>query len=65
MARPSFGPQARHSNGKKKTRQGQSVNTKFGNKMSSKHYKKKYILLAKQYHRNGTIIIGDNIKFFK
>ena len=22
MARPSFGPQARHSNGKKKTRQG-------------------------------------------
>tara|TARA_Y100000593_G_C4261790_1_gene312597 strand:+ start:268 stop:1011 length:744 start_codon:yes stop_codon:yes gene_type:complete len=27
--------------------------------------KKKYILLAKQYHRNGTIIIGDNIKFFK
>ena len=29
-------------NGKKKTRQGMSVNTKFGNKMSSKHYKKKY-----------------------
>ena len=42
MARPSFGPQARNSNGKKKTRQGVSVNTKVGNKMSSKHYKKKY-----------------------
>ena len=42
MARPSFGPQARNSNGKKKTRQGVSVNTKFGNKMSGKHYKKKY-----------------------
>jgi hypothetical protein len=42
MARQSFGPQARHSNGKKKTRQGMSVNTKFGNKMSSKYYKKKY-----------------------
>jgi hypothetical protein len=42
MARPSFGPQARNSNGKKKTRQGVSVNTKFGNKMSKKHYKKKY-----------------------
>ena len=42
MARPSFGPQARNSNGKKKTRQGMSVNTKFGNKMSNKNYTKKY-----------------------
>jgi len=42
MKKQTFGTQARHSNGKKKTRQGMSVNTKFGNKMSSKHYKKKY-----------------------
>jgi len=42
MPRPSFGTQVRHTNGKKKTRQGQSVNTKFGNKMSIKYYKKKY-----------------------
>ena len=42
MSRPSFGTQVRNTNGKKKTRQGQSVNTKFGNKMSSKYYKKKY-----------------------
>ena len=42
MARPSFGTQVRHTNGKKKTRQGQSHNTKYGNKMSSKDYKKKY-----------------------
>lgn len=30
------------SNGKKKTRQGSSVNTKYGNKSSKKYYKKKY-----------------------
>ena len=35
MARPSFGPQARNSNGKKKTRQGLSKNTKYGNKLSN------------------------------
>tara|TARA_Y100001951_G_C11172659_1_gene201197 strand:+ start:500 stop:637 length:138 start_codon:yes stop_codon:yes gene_type:complete len=32
----------RHTNGKKKTRQGRSHNTKFGNKLSKKHYKKRY-----------------------
>ena len=32
----------RKSNGAKKTRQGLSHNTKFGNKQSKKHYKKKY-----------------------
>jgi hypothetical protein len=30
MARPSFGPQARNSNGKKKTRQGVSVKVSNG-----------------------------------
>ena len=29
-------------NGKKKTRQGQSHNTKYGNKNSKKYYKKRY-----------------------
>jgi len=33
---------ARHTNGKKKTRQGNSVNTKFGTKGSKKYYVKKY-----------------------
>ena len=28
-------------NGKKKTRQGQSKNTKYGNKLSKKYYKKR------------------------
>jgi hypothetical protein len=42
MARPSFGTQVRHTNGKKKTRQGLSKHTKYGNKLSSKHYTKKY-----------------------
>jgi hypothetical protein len=42
MRRQTFGTQVRHTNGKKKTRQGSSVNTKYGNKMSSKHYKKIY-----------------------
>ena len=31
------------SNGPKKTRQGQSKHTKFGTKVSTKYYKKKYI----------------------
>tara|TARA_R100001510_G_C7520336_1_gene116120 strand:- start:331 stop:468 length:138 start_codon:yes stop_codon:yes gene_type:complete len=39
--RKGFSQQPRHTNGKKKTRQGQGRNTKFGNKLSSKHYKKK------------------------
>lgn len=30
------------TNGAKKTRQGLGRNTKMGNKLSSKHYKKKY-----------------------
>ena len=34
--------EARHTNGKKKTRQGNSVNTKFGTKGSKKYYVKKY-----------------------
>ncbi len=33
----------RRSNGPKKTRQGQSKHTKFGTKVSTKYYKKKYI----------------------
>ena len=33
---------ARHTNGKKKTRQGNSVNTKYGTKMRKKYYVKKY-----------------------
>ena len=32
----------RRSNGKKKTRQGMSKNTKTGNKMSTNYYKKPY-----------------------
>jgi hypothetical protein len=36
-------PQAKRTNGKKKTRQGQSKNTKFGNKLSPKHYKKRKV----------------------
>ena len=42
MRRPSFGTQVRKTNGKKKTRQGMSKNTKYGNKMSNKNYIKKY-----------------------
>jgi len=43
MARRVFGQdRARRSNGAKKTRQGQGRNTKYGNKLSTKHYKKKY-----------------------
>ncbi len=33
----------RHTNGKKKTRQGQSHRTKYGNKLSNKYYKKRNI----------------------
>jgi len=32
----------RHTNGKKKTRQGQSHRTKYGTKGSKKYYKKRY-----------------------
>ena len=42
MPRPSFGKITRRTNGKKKTRQGQSHRTKYGNKMSKKYYVKKY-----------------------
>lgn len=42
MRRTVFGGQARHTNGKKKTRQGQSHRTKYGTKTSTKYYKKKY-----------------------
>ena len=35
------GQQVRKTNGKKKTRQGMSNNTKFGNKLSKKYYKKR------------------------
>ena len=37
-----LGQQTRRSNGNKKTRQGMSKNTKMGNKMSIKNYKKPY-----------------------
>jgi|TARA_R100001463_G_scaffold21577_1_gene51747 hypothetical protein len=40
MAKKIFGD-IKRSNGPKKTRQGQSKNTKYGNKLSNKHYKKK------------------------
>jgi|TARA_R100001443_G_scaffold4000_3_gene12100 hypothetical protein len=39
--RRGFTQQVKHTNGKKKTRQGHGKNTKFGNKLSPKHYKKK------------------------
>lgn len=42
MRRQIFGTQVRHTNGKKKTRQGMSKNTKFGSKISNKYYKKQY-----------------------
>jgi len=41
MRRRLLGSLLRKSNGKKKTRQGQSKNTKFGSKISRKYYKKK------------------------
>tara|TARA_R100001510_G_C7656540_1_gene216656 strand:- start:8224 stop:8367 length:144 start_codon:yes stop_codon:yes gene_type:complete len=41
MRKSLFQERIRKSNGAKKTRQGQSHNTKFGNKMSKKHYKKR------------------------
>ncbi len=37
-----FTSQDRRSNGAKKTRQGNSHNTKRGTKLSKKYYKKKY-----------------------
>jgi len=40
MARKLFG-NVKRTNGKKKTRQGQSHNTKYGNKLSKKYYKKR------------------------
>jgi len=42
MRKTLFQDRSRKTNGKKKTRQGMSVNTKFGNKASKKYYKKKY-----------------------
>jgi len=42
MRRAVFTTQVRHTNGKKKTRQGTSVNTKYGTKASKKYYVKKY-----------------------
>ena len=42
MRRQICGKQVRHTNGKKKTRQGNSVNTKYGTKDSKKYYVKKY-----------------------
>ena len=42
MRRSLFKERTRKSNGAKKTRQGMSHNTKFGNKQSKKYYKKKY-----------------------
>ena len=41
MRRRLFNADAKRSNGKKKTRQGMSNNTKFGNKNSKKYYKKR------------------------
>lgn len=41
MRKTLFKDRSRKTNGKKKTRQGQSVNTRFGNKNSKKYYKKK------------------------
>ena len=32
----------KHTNGKKKTRQGKSTRTKYGTKTSKKYYKKRY-----------------------
>jgi hypothetical protein len=37
------GQQVRRTNGKKKTRQGMSNNTKFGNKLSKRYYKKRTV----------------------
>ena len=42
MRKSLFRERTRKANGAKKTRQGLSHNTKFGNKQSKKHYKKKY-----------------------
>tara|TARA_B100000029_G_scaffold508792_1_gene596500 strand:- start:1849 stop:1989 length:141 start_codon:yes stop_codon:yes gene_type:complete len=42
MRRRIFGAFEKRVKRKKKTRQGQSHNTKFGNKLSKKYYKKRY-----------------------
>jgi len=42
MRKSLFNDRARKSNGAKKTRQGNSHNTKRGTKLSKKYYKKKY-----------------------
>ena len=42
MRRKFFSTIVKKSNGKKKTRQGQSKRTKYGTKISKKYYKKKY-----------------------
>tara|TARA_R100000353_G_scaffold175743_2_gene146959 strand:+ start:1451 stop:1591 length:141 start_codon:yes stop_codon:yes gene_type:complete len=41
LRRRLFAEKSRHTNGKKKTRQGQSHRTKYGNKLSKKYYKKR------------------------
>jgi hypothetical protein len=43
MRKTLFANRTKKSNGAKKTRQGQSHNTKFGSKISKKYYKKKKI----------------------
>ena len=42
MRKTLFKDRSRKTNGKKKTRQGNSVNTKYGTKTSKKYYVKKY-----------------------
>ena len=41
MRKSLFQNTTRKTNGKKKTRQGQSTNTKYGSKISKKYYKKR------------------------
>jgi len=41
--RQVFGNEKIRNVQKKKTRQGQSKNTRFGNKLSKKYYKKRYV----------------------
>jgi len=41
--RKVFGTEVNRTNGKKKTRQGMSNNTKYGNKCSKKYYKKRTV----------------------
>ena len=42
MRKLLFKDRTKKSNGAKKTRQGNSTNTKYGTKGSKKYYKKKY-----------------------